>query len=274
MECFVIFVVAWCWCNATESKPQNVSGNIMTTQLEQQIRKGIKATYMDIIRFNKESDSDIKPEYLVTVNIAQKVAEINDQHNPDDYPIRIRLEEKARRLLNACRVYVPATTADELFTLNYWEELVSDILPKSKQRVDIAIYDNTEKPIALIEVKKFTQYPKTLNKDIKRNLNFLGLYKQTLYKSELNTSYLVFLYNDKVSVKDSEITAKIAELKKFYEDFIISKNIDTNITATVDVYSITNSLLTGDDLTLPQEIQQYQFEKRHHYLCILIKFNR
>ena len=24
MECFVIFVMAWCWCNATESKPQNV----------------------------------------------------------------------------------------------------------------------------------------------------------------------------------------------------------------------------------------------------------
>jgi hypothetical protein len=246
----------------------------MTTQIEKQIRKGINATYMDIIRFNKEQDSDIKPEYLVTVNIAQKVAEINDQHNPDDYPLRIKLEEKARRFLNACRVYVPATTADELFTLNYWEELVSDILPKSKQRVDIAIYDNNEKPIALIEVKKFTQYPKTLNKDIKRNLNFLGYYKQTLYKSELNTSYLVFLYNDKVSVRDTEIASKISELKKFYEDFISDKNIDPKITTSVDVYSITNSLLKGEDLKLPQEIQQYQFEQRHHYLCILIKFHQ
>ena len=25
MECFVIFVMAWCWFNATESKPQNVA---------------------------------------------------------------------------------------------------------------------------------------------------------------------------------------------------------------------------------------------------------
>ena len=23
---FVIFVMTWCWCNATESKPQNVTG--------------------------------------------------------------------------------------------------------------------------------------------------------------------------------------------------------------------------------------------------------
>src|SRR5574343_1561123 len=28
MECFVIFVMVWCWCNATEGKPQNVGGNI------------------------------------------------------------------------------------------------------------------------------------------------------------------------------------------------------------------------------------------------------
>ena len=30
MECFVIFVMAWCWCNATESKPQNVVYNIFS----------------------------------------------------------------------------------------------------------------------------------------------------------------------------------------------------------------------------------------------------
>ena len=32
MECFVIFVMAWCWCNATESKPQNVSRHPRATQ--------------------------------------------------------------------------------------------------------------------------------------------------------------------------------------------------------------------------------------------------
>ena len=30
MKCFVIFVMAWCWCNATESKPQNVVCNIFS----------------------------------------------------------------------------------------------------------------------------------------------------------------------------------------------------------------------------------------------------
>ena len=30
MECFVIFVMAWCWLNATESKPRNVKCNIFS----------------------------------------------------------------------------------------------------------------------------------------------------------------------------------------------------------------------------------------------------
>jgi hypothetical protein len=33
MECFVIFVMAWCWLNATESKPQNVRHNTMKKNL-------------------------------------------------------------------------------------------------------------------------------------------------------------------------------------------------------------------------------------------------
>ena len=34
MECFVIFVMAWCWFNATESKPQNVCRNLGKTEGE------------------------------------------------------------------------------------------------------------------------------------------------------------------------------------------------------------------------------------------------
>ncbi len=31
MECFIIFVMAWCWFNATESKPQNVVQHLSKT---------------------------------------------------------------------------------------------------------------------------------------------------------------------------------------------------------------------------------------------------
>ena len=31
MECYVIFVMAWYWCNATEIKPQNVTSKLKKT---------------------------------------------------------------------------------------------------------------------------------------------------------------------------------------------------------------------------------------------------
>ena len=37
MECFIIFVMAWCWFNATESKPQNVGRNYRKMELKRKI---------------------------------------------------------------------------------------------------------------------------------------------------------------------------------------------------------------------------------------------
>ena len=56
MECFVIFVMAWCWFNATESKPQNVVPHCSRTAEKQQqkrenVYKYIK--YMFIQTFEK-----------------------------------------------------------------------------------------------------------------------------------------------------------------------------------------------------------------------------
>ena len=44
MECFVIFVMAWCWCNATESKPQNVVCNLCSTKRKKKtsLKNGLK----------------------------------------------------------------------------------------------------------------------------------------------------------------------------------------------------------------------------------------
>ncbi len=41
MECFVIFVMAWCWLNATESKPQNVSSNTLSKREKEKLMKKI-----------------------------------------------------------------------------------------------------------------------------------------------------------------------------------------------------------------------------------------
>ena len=59
MECFVIFVMAWCWFNATESKPQNVVHNFIKTGM---------ITDLDIFEESKYFENDgkkLKSDYLL-----------------------------------------------------------------------------------------------------------------------------------------------------------------------------------------------------------------
>ena len=57
MECFVIFVMAWCWCNATESKPQNVGGQLEGRNAEenQTVLIGVNLEYISESRLSTSS---------------------------------------------------------------------------------------------------------------------------------------------------------------------------------------------------------------------------
>lgn len=246
----------------------------MIKEIEEKIIEGLKSTYQDLLKFNKEQNSIIKPEYIITVNIAQKISDINSSNNPDDYPIRIKLEERARKFLSLCKVYDLATDFNELFTMNKWRILESNIIPKSKQRLDIAIYNKKDEPISVIEVKKFTEYPTLLLKDINRNLNFLGWYNSKLYDSLLKTAFIVFLINDKDSVRDTEINTRKSQIKSNYDSFISNLNIDQSIKVEINVETLSESLLNQTDNSLPDDFQQDKFEKRHHFLYVIIKFER
>ena len=54
MECFIIFVMAWCWFNATESKPQNVGRQFGGAKKHTSIQFNYKKNYSD--RRKKYSD--------------------------------------------------------------------------------------------------------------------------------------------------------------------------------------------------------------------------
>ena len=68
MECFVIFVMAWCWFNATESKPQNVSRDFM---------KNLKGTMNKYDFFYKKYSEIEKSELIKIEELILKGGEVN-----------------------------------------------------------------------------------------------------------------------------------------------------------------------------------------------------
>ena len=128
MECFVIFVMAWCWCNATESKPQNVSGNFKTRAMEN--TPNYSASLTETLK-----ESDLKD---VGVDIAETILDSTLQDGIlKDIPILGSLVGLGK---------TTSKVRDVLFlkkVLSFINE-VKDIPPKQREKV-ISDIDNSEK---------------------------------------------------------------------------------------------------------------------------------
>jgi len=78
MECFVIFVMAWCWCNATESKPQNVSVQVSMTQRKTTMKKLILLLISILVLTNCKKSKEETVEKRIEL-IPEPDKEINKQ---------------------------------------------------------------------------------------------------------------------------------------------------------------------------------------------------
>ena len=79
MECFIIFVMAWCWFNATESKPQNVKCNIFSELTQKAsllfFRKKINENCnRKILRDNGK----LKPNFVLKILFGKILCEIKN----------------------------------------------------------------------------------------------------------------------------------------------------------------------------------------------------
>ena len=83
MECFVIFVMAWCWFNATESKPQNVMCHFIATTPKisnyQKMKKIICILLLTILCF-----THLTAQKLPVIKATSKNVKIRDGANFKD----------------------------------------------------------------------------------------------------------------------------------------------------------------------------------------------
>ena len=85
MECFVIFVVAWCWFNATESKPQNVRRHYMKTELNKILESyPTTVNHTDIIDFDNFDERLSAVDTLVvnTIGVSEDIIEFIPDNEP------------------------------------------------------------------------------------------------------------------------------------------------------------------------------------------------
>jgi len=180
------------------------------------IFKGLK----EVFYFNQLAQIDpsdyIKPEYLLTVKIAEQLA-----LNKSDY--LIKLEEDTSTFVKSC--------------VKSWNNgLVNDDSHNSERngKIDIAVYSTKSnsghypnKPLFPVEIKNINPSKYSFLKDVERNVEFFKISDVNTGDSALELAYNVGIEEFKEIFKE-HVPDKIVSVKKKYKNWIQNSNLISN----------------------------------------------
>ncbi|WET02745.1 hypothetical protein P0R33_00140 [Flavobacterium sp. YJ01] len=243
--------------------------------IEKKIYKGLQDTCVDAINFNGTFDAEVKPEYIITMNVAKAIGELNFYPGS---PFLIRPEERTKVFATRC---VP----DIL-----WENIFAPTIFRTAQntdrngRFDITVYeDDTEKPLTAIEVKLINPSENDIKDDIKRLSELLHLADKQTGNSKIKHSYFTCIELNEAIKFESETLENIKEIKTKYKGWLVSilaelaevNVIFANTKFEIAALSIDKSLLltpekrTGDDI-----FDGDLYSQAKHFVGVIVRLTK
>jgi len=243
----------------------------MYKEIQNKIYKGLKNTCKDGILFNGEFYAEIKPEYLIGVNIAQALGELNIYPGS---PLIIRLEEPTEDFATRC---VPDMSWED--TEKGFEVFAPTIFRTRHNtdrngRFDIGLYtEDKENPITAIEFKLVNPTKDGISDDIKRLSEILHLVDTTGNTKVKYTYFACIELNEKIKF-DTEVKANLKTVKQKYTDWLnelTDEKTDFDI-ATLNIDDsliLTPQKITGDDI-----FDGDQYSQAKHFVGVIIRLKK
>lgn len=238
-------------------------------KLKSSIFTGLKEACDQSLYFNGFPNPNIKPEYLLTVNIAQSLIDISE--NP-----RILLEKRRTDFIDDM-FYDPDLNKYIEDYYEYTNDLTNKFITKNKERIDIVINNQNNEPEYLIEIKGAQKVNenttklinKQIEKDIKRCIHFL---KKTNAKKRLKSAIITFICDDKACQSEDDIEKRCSEVKKKIEENI--KNFNTSVMIEVFTQTSYKYLKTNKELgSYHEDDLADAFSDNAHYIGVILKIS-
>jgi len=243
--------------------------------IEKKIFLGLKEACKDAFRFTGVINEQIEPEYIVTVNIAKQLNEINSDNSGFGTPLIIKVEEDT------------TTFASECVPLELWEDIFNSKLRDAHNadrngKIDIAVYEtivptNFENrvPKCPIEVKKFNPPKSEIIKDLLRNLDYFKISDKT-GENRLDKAYLTCLHHDKDCLFVSNKDKGIEKAKEYYkkQTSIFAKGLkELNLKLRIEAETVEEYLFNDNDKFEGQDpdyISDRAYESFHHIGILMV----
>jgi hypothetical protein len=237
-------------------------------QIEEKIREGMKHSCNDSFLFVEDESMEIASEYLLTVNVAKRLASLNQYIG---HPYKIYLERKTRLIASDCVPLVGRAVANNF--LGY-VRIIRDRLNTSRNgRADITLYGDTggldPRPICVIELKGFNPSNTNIAKDLTRNSEYFQLASRT-GSSRIEYACFAAMHSFPKSITDEQIHADLSALKKRYLDLQSKISLAGSVSYRVDVFTISRGLTHSPPDT--QNNGAVELECNHHFAGAIISY--
>jgi hypothetical protein len=239
--------------------------------IQEAIFLGLENACKDAYHFTGEVNAKIKPEYIVTVNIAKGLFSLNKGETGYGYGIIIKFEEPTATFATAC---VPRIIVEDLFNM----KLGSLQNTERNGKIDICIYNESgERPICPIEVKDFNPSKGEVLSDIKRNLQLMQLDDTQTGGSILDYAFISTLEEHKNCFSKKNVDSGLKKVKLKYEKWVKPFNDNlTDIVISVDVKTVAHQLIGPD--TNFQGMDDMEIADRvaetYHFIGVIITLDR
>lgn len=231
------------------------------------IIKGIKSAFDYAEKSRGQIEAQLKPEYLLTVKIAESIATLNEQNG---YPLIIKLEEPTLEFSNSC---VPNFTPTN-FTFRDSHDSKTRV-----GKIDIAVYSGEShkqfhypKALFPIEVKSFNNTKYCFLADVERNIEFFKIKDVNTGDSLLELAYCISLEDSRIQfLEDKE--KEIMRIKEKYGNWLCTlENEEPTIEFNIFTQTICENLYERNyspNFSEGESETDY-FNNSYHYVGVIL----
>ena len=226
------------------------------------LKESMKASCDEAFYFSDDETQLIDAEYLLTVNAAKAINELNHYFGT---PYKICLENDTKKFATACTPLMSKVKAEN--SLGYESVVRTHNNTRRSGKIDIAIYtvrNSIDIPLCAIEVKGFNPSKSLIIEDLERNAEYFSLSSRT-GDSTLPFTVFIALHSYKGVWNDKKEQLNLSKVKERYQSYI-DGNINLNgLSQSVEVFTIRRGILPDpDDI----RIQEHGLQGDEDYLFI------
>lgn len=234
------------------------------------LKESMIASCSDAVCFFGDETKLINAEYLLTVNAAKAINELNQYFGT---PYKIYLENDTKKFATACTPLFGKEKAPNF--LGYKSVLRTPSNTQRSGKIDIAVYTNPsgiDIPLCAIEIKGFNPSKRLIIEDLKRNSEYFSLACRT-GSSALPFAAFIALHSYKGVWNDEKEQLNISKVKNRYEKYINNNSSFKDLSHNIDAFTIRRGVLPDPNNIYTQE-HGLQGDEDYHFIGVVLTMKK